>query len=166
MNTVKRKTFNKVATLALAVIMVLSLGVAAFAATGEKATLETNLYKSGKFDPAKPGENLSMGNGAVKDSTYEKRSDGRYNVTIKFLPEFKAKGMKGHLTKVEVDVNGDGNYENDGVEMIPQGKSIVGVKFVQDSIPTSPKLLNGKFTINIGIMPVGAKGDLVIFPAK
>lgn len=174
MKTVKNKTFKKVATLALAVVMVMAAGISAFATSGDSVRLDTRLYKSDKFDPARPYMNLSMGNGIVLDATYEKRSDGKYDVTIGFDTKFKAMGITGHLTSVEIDVNGDGDYTNDGVTLakVATGSSdapdgaVYEVRFVQDSIPTGPKLIKGKFTSNISIVPVGLESDMVIFPAK
>ena len=76
----KNKFVKKLAAVATVATMVMGMSVSAFAATGDTTTLATNLYKDGKYDASAVDSNLSMGNGAVEDTTYVENSDGTYTV--------------------------------------------------------------------------------------
>ena len=135
----KNKFVKKLAAVATVATMAMGMSVSAFAAAGDTTTLATNLYKDGKYNASAVDSNLSMGNGAVEDTTYVENSDGTYTVTLNFKSSFKAMGMKGYLKEVDVDTT--------------------------DSIPTINTKYDAKFSINVlNVMPVNAEGDIVILP--
>ena len=166
----KNKFVKKLAAVATVATMVMGMSVSAFAATGDTTTLATNLYKLGKYNASAVDSNLSMGDGAVEDTTYLENSDGTYTVTLNFKSSFKAMGMKGYLKTVAVDVNQDGVYdEEDKYETIylndDPSKTVIGISFNKPSIPTVNTSYNAKFSINVlNIMPVDAEGQIVILP--
>ena len=76
----KNKFVKKLAAVATVATMVMGMSVSAFAAPGDTTTLATNLYKDGKYDASAVDSNLSMGKGAVEDTTCVENSDGTYTV--------------------------------------------------------------------------------------
>ena len=165
----KNKFVKKLAAVATVATMVMGMSVSAFAAAGDTTTLATNLYKDGKYDASAVDSNLSMGNGAVEDTTYVENSDGTYTVTLNFKSSFKAMGMKGYLKEVDVDTNQDGTFGNDDYEVVHldgnNTKAVIGITFTTDSIPTINTKYDAKFSINVlNVMPVKAEGDIVILP--
>lgn len=158
---------KRIVALLSAATMVMAMGVTAFAAAGDTTTLATNLYKDGKYDASAVDSNLSMGDGAVKDTTYVENENGTYTVTLNFEESFKAYGMTGYLTEVDVDVNQDGVYGNDEYTVLTNtsGKAVIGITFTTDSIPTINTTYDAQFTINVlDVMPIDAEGDIVILP--
>lgn len=167
-----KKFSKKLVTTLLAAVMVLAMGVTAFAAEGDITTLSTSLYKDGQYDASSPSSNLSMGDGAVLDTTYEELEDGTYLVTVNFSESFKAYGITSHLTNVELDLDGNGSYdeEEDVDYFLINGESdtsaVVGYSFVTTAVPTSTIMYDAQFTIEALKMPIEAEGDLYIFPAS
>lgn len=165
------RKFGKKITAALIVgIMAIMMCVPAFAAVGEVSNHETSLYKDGLFDPAVPTENLSMGDGAVLDTTYEELEDGRYYVTVFFAENFKAMGINSYLQNVQLDLDGDSSFEDEVLGQdyfLTSGSNnsdaVVGYSFYADSKPNPTTMYNAQFNIKASIMPINAQGDLIIF---
>lgn len=165
----EEQIWKKLAAVATVATMAMGMSVSAFAAAGDTTTLATNLYKDGKYDASAVDSNLSMGNGAVEDTTYVENSDGTYTVTLNFKSSFKAMGMKGYLKEVDVDTNQDGTFGNDDYEVVyldgDSSKAVIGITFTTDSIPTINTKYDAKFSISVlNVMPVNAEGDIVILP--
>mgnify|MGYP005761241861 CR=1 FL=1 len=165
-----KKLFKKFAAIGMAAMMIMAMGVTVFAAEGETTILATNLYRDGEYDAANPDGNLSMGDGAVKDTTYVDNGDGTYTVTFNFEESFPAMGFTGYLRDVAVDLDNDGDFDADdaaGYQLIygaENASAVIGLQFISDSIPSYNTLYNVEFTINVWIMPIGAEGDLVVLP--
>lgn len=160
---------KKLLSIVLAAIMVMALGVTAFAAVGDTTTLTAKLYKDGEYSATATDDNLSMGDGAVLDATYVENSNGSYTVTIGFAESFKAHYITSYLTSVGIDTNGDGEYTSADGTMIygtNNASAVVGFQFTVSSIPTNALQYNASFNIKASIMPISAEGDLVIIPAS
>lgn len=159
---------KRIVALLSAATMVMAMGVTAFAAAGDTTTLATNLYKDGKYDASAVDSNLSMGDGAVKDTTYVENENGSYTVTLNFEESFKAYGMTGYLTTVAIDLDHNGEYDDaDNYTVLKNdaGKAVIGITFTTDSIPTINTTYDAQFTINVlDVMPIDAEGDIVILP--
>ena len=165
-----KKLFKKFAAIGMAAMMIMAMGVTAFAAEGDKTTLTTNLYKDGEYDPENQDDNLSMGDGAVQDTEYIDNGDGTYTVIFKFAESFSAMGFSGYLKDVAVDLDNDGDFDSDDAEQYQliygenNESAVVGLEFTSNTIPTINTTYNVEFTINVWIMPIGAEGDLVVLP--
>ena len=158
--------FKKLVAFGTAATMMMAMGVITFAAEGDTTTLVTKLYKNDKFDASAPDSNLSMGNAAVENTTYVEQADGTYEVTINLKESFQAYGMTGYLTDVQLDMDKDGDYDEDDAglyEIIKSNKAVIGVTFVSDTVPTEATKYDAKFKTNVSIMPA-SEGDFIIFP--
>lgn len=158
---------KKLLSIVLAAIMVMALGVTAFAAEGDSTILSTSLYKDGEYSASATEDNLSMGDGAVLDTTYVDNGNGTYIVTIGFTESFKAYYITSYLKSVNIDTNGDGAFTSADGTMIygtNNSSAVVGFQFTTTSIPTSVVQYNASFTIQASLMPISAEGDIVIFP--
>lgn len=157
--------FKKLVAFGTAATMMMAMGVTTFAAEGDSTTLVTKLYKNDKFDASAPDSNLSMGDAAVENTTYVEQADGTYKVTINLKESFKAYGMTGYLTDVQIDANGDGQYDAEEYKLTynESGKAVVGVTFNSPTVPTEATKYDASFKTNVSIMPA-SEGDFIIFP--
>ncbi|WP_104805033.1 hypothetical protein [Blautia marasmi] len=157
--------FKKLVAFGTAATMIMAMGVTTFAAEGDSTTLVTKLYKNDKFDSSAPDSNLSMGNAAVENTTYVELGNGTYEVTINLKESFKAYGMTGYLTNVQIDADRDGEYNEDEYDLIynESKKAVVGVVFTSATVPTEATKYDASFKTNVSIMPA-SEGDFIIFP--
>ena len=171
----KSKTFSrKLTAVVMAGVMGVSMVAPVVAAPGDQTVVETRLYKNDKFDPSNLDENKSMGDGAVKHTTYTEVSEGVYGVNIEFESSFTAYLVTGYLSSLKIDVDGDGTYnEIEGQDYFiirggENNRAVVGCSFTTDEIPTTAKKYNAQFTIGIGgtNMPANSEGDLYILPGQ
>ena len=85
-------------------------------------------------------------------------------MTINLKESFKAYGMTGYLTDVQLDKDGDYDEDDAGLyEIIKSNKAVIGVTFVSDTVPTEATKYDAKFKTNVSIMPA-SEGDFIIFP--
>lgn len=161
---------KKFAAVVMAGVMGVSMVAPAVAAPGDVSTYNTSLYKNDKYVAAHPDRNLSMGDGAVLDTDYKEIDANNYRVTVHFTESFEAYLISSHLTEVQIDVNGDGNFDEvEGIDYdLVYGnnntEAVVGCSFDATSLPTAPTKYNAKFTIAAGKMPIAAEGDIYILP--
>lgn len=148
---------KKILSIVLAAIMVMALGVTAFAANDD-GSHEARLYKDGQYNADSPDSNLSMGDGAIGNAVVT-QSGSTYTIVIDLDEEFEAYGMSGSITAAtssDADVTSvslldtNNNDINDTLTIVVTSMSY-------------PKTINLDFTITAWIMPVNSSGDLVIF---
>lgn len=151
-----KKIFKKATAVTAAATMMMAMGATAFAANPD-GSHEARLYKDGKFNASSPDSNLSMGDGAVQDATIVDNGDSSYIVTVGLQEDFEAYLLTANMDAVSVngvpatmiDADDNGKYD--------------AFSFVYDGELTYPLQADTNFTIDAGIMPISAAGDLVIF---
>lgn len=153
----KRSTRAAVA-FALALALVFSMGMTAFASDGDydNPQYQGTLYKDGQY-PSPGG--ISMGNPSIKGIDY----DGT-TLTVWVQPMWYL-GIEGWVKGIDMDLNGDSYFETKGESLI-SGGAIIGVALVPDKKYTIEplKALRAKFNIELqtGTHPIlPAIGDLV-----
>lgn len=150
------KVFKKLTAAAAVATMVMSMGATAFAANVD-GSHDARLYKDGKFDVSAPDSNLSMGNSAVQDATITDNGNGTYTITVGLQEDFEAYFLTANMTAVSVNgttaemIDTDDNEKCDAFSFVYTGEL------------TYPLQADANFTIDAGIMPMSAAGDLVIF---
>lgn len=157
MNKIAKKLF----AVGLAGSMTLGMGLTAFAAE-QQGPFDAKLYKAGSTT-------LSMGDGALLDASYTLAADG-ITVTLNVDEGFKAYGMSGYLTKVYMDLNGDGvidaNEKSVNVVKDTNGNNKTDALIFTYTGPVSDTenlKIKGDFTISVlNFMPMNSIGDLVI----
>jgi len=151
---IMRRIFKKIAAVATAATMMMSMGLTAFAAAGDSSAHEAALYKAGTFGTGSDAK--SMGDGAIGDATVVDNGDGTYTVTVGLVEDFKAYGIKSNMKSVTV--------EGQPAVMIDQNRNgkYDAFQFTRGEL-TYPQKISTSFTIKALIMPIDATGDLVIF---
>lgn len=150
------KVFKKLTAAAAVATMVMSMGATAFAANAD-GSHDTRLYKDGKFDVSAPDSNLSMGNGAVQDATITDNGNGNYTITVGLQEDFEAYLLTANME--EVSINGEAATMIDA----DRNGKYDAFSFEYAGELTYPLQADANFTIDAGIMPMSAAGDLVIF---
>ena len=156
-----RKLFKKITAVVAAATMVMAMGVTAFAAEDEAATLAPGTYtvKSTLYKDA-ACTSTSMGNQGMTDSTLTVKEDGSVVFEFKTI-KFTYIGMSGYLNVMSLDgVSGDhtsyteGDYE---YHVFTFNNSLALSKFSVGNVFT------GEFTMKIaGIINRDGTGYLKI----
>ena len=154
------KAFKKFAAIGMAAMMIMAMGVTAFAAN-EDGSHEARLYKNGEFDSSNidDEDTFSMGNGAIGDAVVTVDDEGNYVIVINLDENFTAYGMSGELTAVS---SSDSNIISTSLQDT-DGNGINDTLTIVASSYTFGSIINLDFTVAVWIMPVSSSGDLVIF---
>ena len=155
-----KKLFKKFAAIGMAAMMIMAMGVTAFAAN-EDGSHEARLYKNGEFDSSNidDEDTFSMGNGAIGDAVVTVDDEGNYVIVINLDENFTAYGMSGELTAVS---SSDSNIISTSLQDT-DGNGINDTLTIVASSYTFGSIINLDFTVAVWIMPVSSSGDLVIF---
>lgn len=147
---------KKLTAVVTAATMVMAMGATAFAANPD-GSHEARLYKDGKFNAGSPDSNLSMGDGAIQDAAIADNGDGTYTVTVGLQEDFEAYLLTANMKEITINgeaakmIDADDNGKYDAFSYEYAGEL------------TYPLQADANFTIDAGIMPISAAGDLVIF---
>lgn len=149
-----KKFTKKLVTTLLATMMVLAMGVTAFAAETSfgdgEYTATTHLYKDAECT------DTSMGDAAL-DGADISVSDSKATITL-YTTNIKYMGITGHLSALTL-------YSNDGTAYVAESAEADGYYiFTINDFPANELsegvVLEGEYTVKVSIMPMNATGYL------